>query len=147
LNTVRTSRSNKANKLHDIQNAFLTGNGDYQEKDNNYMAPDMMSDKKSTIAHSQAASYLSQRLARGQKNRMNTFETDHDRVSQSVKSRASRQSVSQKGNRKTAANHFNSMRKLSHDQTMMMSKKDPFLNDGINERFNKLSTTSHVFNQ
>jgi hypothetical protein len=75
---------------------LLTGNGDKQDKDeisNN--APDMMSDRKSTIAHSQAASYLSQRLARG--NKKSTFEIDADRVTQSNMSLASRQSVSQNG--------------------------------------------------
>ena len=76
---------------------------------------------------------------------MNTYDTDGDRVSQSIKSVASRQAVSQNGSRKSAINHFNSTRKFSHDQSNI--KRDPFLNEINPERHNKLSTTSQVFNQ
>lgn len=38
------------------------------------------------------------------------------------------------------------MRKLSHDQNNMISR-DPFLAESMSERYNKLTTNSHVFNQ
>jgi hypothetical protein len=72
----------------------------------------------------------------------NTFGSEGDRMSKSVKSRASRTvNVLQNGSKKGKDTHFNSTKKLSMDMGGSRCS-DPFSNDYQG----KLATTSQKFN-